>query len=572
MRNFLFTNSILSRPQWGRPPSLPTPARSCSSTGTTFRLAPLALLAAFSLAAAIKQPVSVKGGLVSGVPGKDPSVLTFKGIPFAAPPVGDLRWRAPKPVAAWLGTRQADKFSASCMQEVAGERKPWTYEFMTHGDISEDCLYLNVWTSAASAAEKRPVFVYIYGGGFREGSAEVPVYDGEGLAKKGLVVVTFNYRLGVFGFLAHPELAAESAHHVSGNYGLLDQVAALHWVHDNIARFGGDANRVTIAGQSAGGMSVHDLTACPMARGLFQRAIVESGGSSVGPNAMRLGPSTMAEAETQGQEFAKAKGAKSLADLRAMNAEKLLEPLPNDSPGGWPRLFFAPVPDGYFLPAPIGEVIAQGKQNDVVTLTGANKDELGGLGPQAAPLTAESFAKQAHQRYGEAAAEFLQLYPARTDDEAKIAQSQSTRDQALVSLYLWAKVRAKTAKTKVYEYLWDHPLPGPDAARFGAFHTSEVPYVLNTLYMSSRPFTDADRKIADTMSSYWANFAATGDPNGNGLPPWPAIGDEPKIMEVGDKMEPISVAGSPAKFAFFKNYLLKEVPATTNSADARSQH
>ena len=509
------------------------------------------------LGAAIKHPVKVGGGLVSGVPGKDPSILAFKGIPFAAPPVGDLRWREPEPVAAWPGVRKADKFSASCIQQVANERKPWTYEFMTHGDISEDCLYLNVWTAAASAAERRPVFVYLYGGGFSEGSAEVPVYDGEGLAKKGVVVVTLNYRVGVLGFLAYPALAAESGHQSSGNYGLLDQVTALHWVHDNIASFGGDASRVTIAGQSAGGMSVHDLTASPLAKGLFQRAIVESGGSSVGRSALRLGPPTMAEAEAQGQKFAQAKGAKSLTDLRAMSWEKLIEALMGDTPGAFPRWFFAPIPDGYILPASPLEVIAQGKQNDVVTLTGANKDELGGFGPPHGPVTAESFAKQARERYGAAADEFLKLYPARTDDEAKIAQSQSTRDQALVSMYLWAKVRAKTAKTNVYEYLWDHALPGPDAARFGAFHTSEVPYVLNTLYMSDRPFTEADRKIADMMSSYWANFAATGDPNGVGLPEWRPVADKTEIMEVGDQTQPTPVAGSAEKFEFFKNYLLK---------------
>lgn len=518
----------------------------------------LAILAVGSLNAAIQEPLRVAGGLVSGVPGKDPSILTFKGIPFAAPPVGGLRWREPKPVIAWRGVRRADKFSAGCIQRVVSERKPWTHEFMTHGDIGEDCLYLNVWTSAPSAAAKRPVFVYIYGGGFSEGSAQVPVYDGEGLAKKGLVVVTLNYRVGVLGFLAYPELAAESAHHAAGNYGMLDQVAALRWVRGNIARFGGDPNCVTIAGQSAGGMSVHDLTASPLAKGLFQRAIVESGGSSVSQGLMTMGPRTLAEAEAQGQKFAKAKGAKSLAALRAMSWEKLMEPLPDDTPGvGMPRLFFAPIPDGYFLPAPFAEIVAQGKQNDVVTLTGANKDELGGFGPPQGPVTAESFAKQARQRYADAADRFLQLYPARTDDEAKIAQSQSTRDQALVSMYLWATVRARTAKTKVYEYLWDHALPGPDAARFGAFHTSEVPYVLNTLYMSDRPFTDTDRQIAGMMSSYWANFAATGDPNGNGLPQWPPVGDDPKIMEVGDKTEPIPVAGSPAKFEFFKSYLLK---------------
>ncbi len=211
-----------------------------------------AILAAGSLAAAISQPVQVDGGLVSGVPDHDPSILAFKGIPFAAPPVGDLRWSAPKQVLPWQGVRRADHFSASCIQNVVGERKPWTHEFMTHGDISEDCLYLNLWTGAKSAAERRPVFLYIYGGGFSEGSVwRVPVYDGVGLAKKGLVVVTINYRVGVLGFLAYPELTRESDHRASGNYGLLDQIAALEWVHENIARFGGDPNRVTIAGQSA---------------------------------------------------------------------------------------------------------------------------------------------------------------------------------------------------------------------------------------------------------------------------------------------------------------------------------
>lgn len=516
----------------------------------------IVMVAVGSLGAAISQPVKVEGGLVSGVKGKDPSILAFKGIPFAAPPVGDLRWREPKPVVAWRGVRKADQFSASCIQHVMSERKPWTYEFMTHGEISEDCLYLNVWTAAAAATEKRPVFVYLYGGGFSEGSAEVPAYDGEGLAKKGLVMVTLNYRVGVLGYLAHPELAAESAHRVSGNYGMLDQLAALRWVHENIARFGGDPNRVTVAGQSAGGMSVHNLTASPMAKGLFQRAIVESGGTSVSKGSS-FGPHTMADAEAQGQKFAEAKGTKSLAELRALSWEKLMEPLSPEPGGVTPRLSFAPIPDGYYLPAAPLDVIAQGKQNDVTTLTGVNRDELGGFGPLLAAVTAESFAKQARQRYGDAAEEFLKLYPARTDEEAKIAQSESARDQALVSLYLWAKVRAKTGKTRVYEYLWDHPLPGPDAARYGAFHTSEVLYVLNTLSMSDRPFTETDRRIAYMMSSYWANFAATGDPNRKGLPEWREIGDEPEIMEVGDKTAPVPAAGSAAKLVFFKGYLLR---------------
>ena len=472
----------------------------------------LAISAVGSVAAAISQPVKVDGGLVSGVADRDPSIVAFKGIPFAAPPVGDLRWRAPKPVVPWQGVRSADKFSASCIQNIVAERKPWTYEFMAHGDISVDCLYLNIWTGAKQPAEKRPVYVYLYGGGFSEGSAAVPVYDGVGLAKKGLVVVTINYRVGVLGFLAYPELTRESDHRASGNYGLLDQLAALEWVHENIARFGGDPSRVTIAGQSAGGMSVHALTASPLAKGLFQRAIVESGGSSVDKVGITLTARGLAEAEADGQKFAGSKGAKSLKDLRAMSWQKLTEAGPGGPSG--PGLRFAPIVDGYLLPAPVRDIFAQGKQNDVVTLTGANKDELGGFGPPQGPVTAESFRKQAQQRFGAEANEFLTLYPAATDEEAKLAQSQSVRDRALVSMYLWGRDRSKAAKTKVYEYLWDHALPGPDAQRFGAFHTSEVPYVMNTLYMSDRPFTDADRKIADRMSSYWANFAATGDPNG----------------------------------------------------------
>jgi para-nitrobenzyl esterase len=518
----------------------------------SLKLTGIAFLTMATVAAAINQPVKVEGGLISGVPGSDPSIESFKGIPFAAPPVGDLRWRAPKPVLSWQGVRRADKFSASCIQNVVAERKPWTYEFMTHGEISEDCLYMNVWTAAKSNVEKRPVFVYLYGGGFSEGSGAVPVYDGEGLARKGLVVVTINYRVGVLGFLAHPELTTESDHRASGNYGLLDQVAALQWVHENIAGFGGDAQRVTIAGQSAGGMSVHDLTASPLAKGLFQRAIVESGGSNIDKVGITLSARSLAEAEADGKRFADSKGAKSLKELRAMSWQKLTEPAPNGPSG--PGLRFAPIVDGYLLPAPVRETIAQGKQNDVATLTGANTGELGGFGPLPSPITAEWFRNQARQRYGAGADEFLKLYPAATDDEARLSYSQSVRDQALVSMYLWAKERSKTAKTKVYEYLWDHPLPGPDADRFGAFHTSEVPYVLNTLYMSDRPFTGNDKRIADMMSSYWANFAAAGDPNGKGLAAWPAVGEKSEIFEVGDKSELVPVAGSPAKFRFFEAF------------------
>lgn len=506
----------------------------------------LAVVEAASLTAAIRQPVKVDGGLVSGTPAKDAKVFAFKGIPFAAPPVGSRRWAAPASVKPWNGVRAGDQFGASCIQNIVTERKPWTYEFMAHNEVSEDCLYLNVWTAAQAASEKSPVYVFIYGGGFQEGSTAVPVYDGEGLARKGLVVVTMNYRVGLLGFLALPELSKESGHNASGNYGLLDQIAALRWVRKNIAAFGGDPDRVTIAGQSAGGTSVHILTASPLAKGLFERAVVESGGSSIGGG----GSSTLAQAEAEGQKFAEAKGAKSLAELRAMSWQKLAEPLP----AGSGSLRFRPILDGYVQPMTVRETIQKGMQNDVATLTGVNLGELGGIGGAAAAVTAEGFRAQAQKRYGDLADEFLRLYPAADDEQARASQAASARDQALVSLYLWSRERAKTAKTPAYLYLWDHALPGPDAARFGAFHTSEVPYALNTLSMSSRPFVDADWKMADMLSSYWANFAKTGNPNGGGLPDWEPAGEAHEIMELGDKTGPIAPADK-ARFAFFEKVL-----------------
>jgi len=359
--------------------------RSCSG----FLL--LLVICTGGLAAAISQPVPVKGGVVAGVPGRDPSITVFKGIPFAAPPVGDLRWREPKPVIAWTGVRKLGDFGASCIQTIRNELMPWTYEFMTHNQISEDCLYLNVWMPAKSATEKRPVFVYVYGGGFNSGSGAVPLYDGEGLAKKGLVVVTFNYRVGVFGFLALPELTRESPHHASGNYGLLDQVAALGWVQANISHFGGDPNRVTVGGQSAGSISVHDLTASPLAKRLFNGAIMESGGSTIGRMGTRVGPETLAEAEADGGKFMHANGAATLAQLRAMPWQKL-----SSAERG---LRFGPIVDGYLLPAPVPTLFAEGKQNDVVSLTGVNAGELRGIaGSQEGPVTVEAYRQDANKR------------------------------------------------------------------------------------------------------------------------------------------------------------------------------
>lgn len=517
-------------------------------------IAAILTLVSLPLGAAITQPVTVEGGQISGVPGRDASIMVFKGIPYAAPPVGDLRWRAPRPVEPWQGIRRADHFGNSCIQNIVAERKPWTYEFMTHTEISEDCLYLNVWTGAKAAGARLPVYIYIHGGGNTEGSGAVPVYDGEGLAKKGIIVMTVNYRLGIFGFFTHPELTAESDVHASGNYALLDLIAVLHWVHDNIAAFGGNPNRVTVGGQSAGASDTHSLVASPLAKGLFQGAIAESG-SSVG----RLGlmsANTLAAQEQAGVRFAEAKGAKSIADLRKLSWKELVVPVQG---GGR----FGVVIDGYVQPASAAEIFAQGEQNDVPTLTGSNLNDLGGASTHPT-TTAEQFRRLSEQRYGDLATAFLQLYPAASDDEARTSWNESALDSMRVSTYLWAVARAKMAKTNAYTYFWDHVLPGPDAAQYGAFHTGEVPYVMNTLDMcQGRDFTGADRKIADTMSSYWANFIRRGDPNGKGLPHWPTVRERPgTTMELGDKNAPIPVAGSKEKLELMESILRRPVPAS----------
>lgn len=507
------------------------------------RIVGVLLFLASSLSAGITQPIRVDGGLVAGVPGrsdsgKDGAIAVFKGIPFAAPPVGDLRWRAPQRVIPWQGTRKADQFRASCMQNIVAELKPWTYEYMTHNDVSEDCLFLNVWTPAKSAGEKLPVYIYIYGGGNTSGSGAVPLYDGEGLAKKGIVVVTVNYRLGVLGFFTHPELTAESSVHASGNYALLDLIAGLHWVHDNIAAFGGNPGQVVIGGQSAGASNVHSLIASPLAKGLFHGAIAQSGSSVTGLGLMNTRP--LVDQEQMGVKFAEAKGAHSLADLRKLSWKDLTTPV-----AGTPPIRFLVVVDGY--------VQVPGTMNDVPTLTGWNKDESGAQPHPTA--TADSFQKQARQRYADLADEFLSLYPASSDEQALTAQNESARDSARASMYLWTVARAKVAKTKAFTYYWDHTQPGPESDKYGAFHSSEIGYVMHTLSTSDRPYADADRKIEETMSAYWANFIRTGDPNGKGLPHWPSAAEQPGMtMEVGDKTVPIPVTGDKTKLAFYEKY------------------
>jgi para-nitrobenzyl esterase len=494
---------------------------------------PATLATLMPLTAALNEPVRVEGGLLAGVPGSDPAVTAFKGVPYAAPPVGDLRWRAPQPPARWDGVRKADEFSANCVQRMRDSLGPWTSEYQPHGAVSEDCLYLNVWTAAVSTRDKRPVLVYIHGGAFTDGSGDVPVYDGENLAKKGVVVVTINYRVGPLGFFTHPELTKESSHASSGNYGLLDQVAALKWIQANVHAFGGDPTRVTIAGQSAGAASVLYLSASPLAKGLFAQAIAGSGAR------LHMGPDrTLAQSEQDGVRFAESRQARTLKELRALPADTLASPLD----GGFA---FRPIVDGWFLRRDVDQAFAAGEQNDVPTVTGWTYDE-GSFNSEYGKMSAEEFQKQVRQRAGPLAEALLRLYPAATLAEAAESQKASARDQAMVSTYLWALHRAKTAKTAVFTYLFTHPQPGPTQPIYGVFHSSELPYVFDNLDKSDRPWTALDRKIADTLSAYWVNFIKSGDPNGAGLPRWPAFSPgKADTMELGATPGPRPIADPP---------------------------
>jgi para-nitrobenzyl esterase len=482
-------------------------------------------------------PVKVEEGLLQGT--FENGVTVYKGVPFAAPPVGDLRWRAPRPPKPWEGVRKADKFSANPIQVMVKELGPWTAEYQPKGEVSEDCLYLNIWTTAKSPDEKRPVVMYIPGGAFTGGSGNVPVYNGENLAKNGLVVVTINYRVGVIGFLALPELTKESEHNSSGNYGLLDQIAALEWIKRNISVFGGDPDQVTIMGQSAGAASVNYLTASPLAKGLFIRAIAQSGSNAF------MGPGiSLSSAEQTGVMFAKNIGATSLAELRAMTADELLSASNN-------KYRFSPIVDGWFLPKSGDEIFAEGKQNDVTTLTGWVKDE-GSFNNNYGKVPAKEFQEQLKQQAGEYFDAIIKLYPASTDAEAYESQKEFASDMRLVSTYKWTMKREQTGKTDMYTYIFTHQEPGATKERYLAFHSSELPYIFDNLSRSPRPWTEEDEKIAEIMSAYWVNFISTGDPNGNGLDEWFSVKEKPKeTMELGDRMGSRPVTSS-EKFEVLK--------------------
>jgi para-nitrobenzyl esterase len=482
----------------------------------------LIVAAALPLVAADTAPVRIDTGQITGVTGTNPEVRVYKGIPFAQPPVGDLRWRSPKAPAKWEGVRKADTFGDTCVQGRANADKK------SDRKMSEDCLYLNVY-SAAPANERRPVMVWIHGGSLLTGSGAI--YNGEELAKKGVVVVTVNYRLGVFGWFAHPELTKESDRNASGNYGLQDQVAALEWVQRNVGHFGGDAKRVTIFGESAGSWSVNMLTATPLAKGLFQRAIGESGAEFA--NVRKL-----ADAEAMGAKTAQALGAENIAALRAKSATEL-----QGATGG----FSGPNVDGWSLPEDVYTIYAKGKQNDVPVLIGSNADE--GTMFARMPMSPALFRAAAERQFGEDAAAALKLYPAEDNQQAVKAMADVIRDRVFGwEMRTWARLQNKTGKSPVYLYYFSRIPPGPTAAEMRSFHSAEIPYVFhNVVSDTRRPWEDLDRSLADTMSSYWVNFATTGDPNGKGLLKWPTYSAKDDIvMGFGDKVELMAVPHKPA--------------------------
>ncbi|HWD87621.1 MAG TPA: carboxylesterase family protein [Mucilaginibacter sp.] len=483
---------------------------------------------------AFAQELQVKtlNGVVEGTIDST-GIHSFKGIPFAQPPVGDLRWKEPQPAKNWDGVLKANHFGPNAMQKnVFGDM-----QFRSSG-MNEDCLYLNVWTPAKSANAKLPVLVYYYGGGFVAGDGSESRYDGESMATKGIVAVTVNYRLGIFGLFAHPELTKESSHHASGNYGLLDQNAALKWVHDNIAAFGGDPNHITIAGESAGSISVCDQMASPLSKGLIAGAIGESGGI--------LPMATLAEGEKRGADFQQKIGAASLADLRAMPADKLLD-LASKQGGGWSM---AIIVDGYFLPKSVGEIFAAGEQAHVPLLAGWNSAEVpyqAFMGMDAP--TPENYAKKVKQRYPNNADEVLKLYPGTTQEEVIKSATKLASDGFIVySTWKWDEEQAK-AGSPVYCYMFSHPRPpmvasmgnakpglaggvikgGADdkpnkapAPYVGASHASEIEYAMGDLWGNRvYAWNVDDYKVSATMESYFANFIKTGNPNGKGLPKWP---------------------------------------------------
>lgn len=516
-----------------------------------FMITAAIVFAAATASAAITEPVKTDGGLVSGAAGNDAAVRVFKGMPFAAPPVGPLRWKAPQPPAKWEGVKTAVAFGPRCMQGGGGGGRAGA---PPPPPTSEDCLYINVWTAASSSSAKLPVMVWSYGGAFTQGAGSVAGYDGEAMAKKGVVFVTYNYRVGPFGFFAHPELTKESGRNASGNYGVMDLHAALKWVHNNIAAFGGDPGRVTLVGESAGAALESVLVGSKEAKGLYHRVIAESASwSGVRMEKMQ----TLAEAEAAGKATAEKIGANSVAELRAKPAEDIMKMAPG-----------RPIVDGWYVTEDLSKTYAAGRQTDVDVLVGSNQNEAGFAFFGVPKGSAAEFTAQVKDRFADRADQFLKIYPASNDAQSNAAQVASFNDEVAWNMRSWAMSASKRGKGRAYLYFFTKipPANGNQPSR-GAIHTAEIPYALGN---AARSWIDADKKLSEVMTGYWVNFAATGDPNGKGLPEWPqflpAYGN---AMMLGDNVEPVQ-ALSADKIALYDYAFAKMMGDAVRSTPSRS--
>ena len=468
---------------------------------------------------AMNPTVKVEQGRLEGT--SEEGLTVYRGVPFAAPPIGDLRWRAPQPASHWDGVRPADKFAPECVQASLGPRP----DGQQPPTMSEDCLYLNIWTPAKTASDRIPVLVWIYGGGFNAGATSIPTYSGEKLAHRGVVLVSIAYRVGSIGFLAHPALSAESPQHVSGNYGLLDMVAGLKWIQKNIAAFGGDPHKVTIFGESAGGIAVSMLCASPLAKGLFRGAISQSGGSFGPPRTGGMPGENMrvlSDAERSGEELAKSAGAASIAELRKLPAEKIL---------GATRGLAWPIIDGWVIPDDQYKLYQSKQFNDTPILVGYNSDEGASFSP---PHTPQEYINNVRKRYGKFADSLIKAYPPGEISVPKTARDLM-RDSAFGwHTWIWARLQSQLGTSKAFYYYFDqHPDYPPDSphAGYGSPHGADVPFVFEHLEAPNRQAAPGDQELSESMATYWTNFAKRGDPNGEGLPNWPAFSDaHPVVM------------------------------------------
>jgi para-nitrobenzyl esterase len=528
------------------------------------------------MAEQIGETVRVEQGLLHGVRSEDGAVCSYKGVPFARPPVGDLRWRPPQPPDRWDGVRPAESFAAAAIQPPARDHLVGGDGSNAPGPTSEDCLYLNVWTAAKDTEEKRPVMVWLHHGAFLFGSTGVPAYDGENLARAGAVFVSVAYRLGRLGFLAHPELSAESDHGASGHYGLLDQIRGLEWVRENIAAFGGDPDCVTVFGASAGSASVNLLTASPLSRGLFHRGIGESA-ALMAPTGRTTGyldqMQDLESAERTGVALARALGSSSVADLRGRTADELIA-VPGDQlqPDGqadqnpwmvggvaWGRGALDsiyPAVDGYVLPRSPHEIYSAGEQMDIPLLVGSNANEGNGM-PRIADR--DAWEAEARREYGDLADRFLALFSAPDDTLGEVSASVFG-DRVFVSqVWTWARLHAGTSGSPVFYYHWSHQPPVRVEPEFewrarGAFHGAELSYVLANLNMRDWAWEPYDRILMETASSYWLNFARTGNPNGEARPEWSSFDPEaPAAMHFGEEIGMGSVP-RPERLAFWDEF------------------